>query len=174
MRLELTPSERERFEAKIYRIPGGCWIWIGTTLRGYGTLAVGSRADGSRRTLRAHRVAWTLYRGPIPDGLWVLHHCPGGDWPACVNPDHLWLGTDLDNAIDKAKKGRGRKGKLPFGVRRNRRTTRLRAQVSIGGTTRYLGMFPTIKEAHEAAVAAVGRRLDPNPHACRPAAGKEN
>jgi hypothetical protein len=53
---------------------------------------------------RTHRVAWELAFGPIPEGLWVLHHC---DNPPCVRPDHLFLGTNLDNVQDKCRKGRG-------------------------------------------------------------------
>lgn len=48
----------------------------------------------------AHRASWIIHKGPIPDGLWVLHCCPGKHIPFCVNPDHLYLGTDADNKRD--------------------------------------------------------------------------
>ncbi len=51
----------------------------------------------------AHRMAYELYVGPIPDGMCVLHRC---DNPGCVNPEHLWLGTQLENVIDRDKKNR--------------------------------------------------------------------
>ena len=75
-----------------------CWLWTrGCYPSGYGKIAVGKRA------FRAHRIAWELTRGPIPDGLFVLHAC---DNPPCVRPDHLFLGDRLDNARDALKKGR--------------------------------------------------------------------
>lgn len=81
--------------------PSGCWVWTaGTTQNGYGGFRFQGTATG------AHRVSWEIHNGPIPDGLQVLHDCPGGDRRGCVNPDHLWLGTNADNMLDKAAKGR--------------------------------------------------------------------
>jgi hypothetical protein len=59
------------------------------------------------RTLHAHRLAYFLTFGPIPDGLWVLHHC---DNPSCCRPDHLFLGTAADNVADMMAKGRNLSG----------------------------------------------------------------
>jgi hypothetical protein len=155
----LTPADRERFEAKVYRIPGGgCWVWLASTQSGgYGQFWVGSRME------LAHRVAWTLYRGPIPPGLCVLHNCPGGDDRACVNPAHLWLGTILDNSLDMARKGRSRRGSFPFGVLR-RENGRFTARVSINGEVRYLGTYDTIEQAHEVALVEANLRPNPNPY----------
>lgn len=81
---------------------GPCWMWtagINVPRGGYGMFAL---RKGVIR--RAHRIAWELANGrPVPDGLWVLHHC---DNPPCVRPDHLFLGTPKDNTDDMAVKGR--------------------------------------------------------------------
>lgn len=78
---------------------GGCWLWTGGQCGpGYGVV----NRRGVKNTT-AHRHAYTLFRGSVPDGLVVCHRC---DVPACVNPDHLWLGTDKQNSDDKWAKGR--------------------------------------------------------------------
>ena len=105
---------RSRFEEQHVAFPGdGCWLWIGyTDQHGYGTIfgsLTGDAADG--REWRAHRLSWELLRGPIPDGMFVLHDCPDGDNPSCVNPAHLWLGTQADNVRDMDEKGRRRSGR---------------------------------------------------------------
>lgn len=92
-------SLEERFWAKVEPTDDGCWLWTGSRFpAGYGRL----RSLAERY---AHRCAWMIFNGPIPDGLHVLHHC---DNPPCVRPDHLWLGTPLDNMRDRDAKGRGR------------------------------------------------------------------
>ena len=97
----------ERFWAKVdVRGPEDCWEWLaGKTHNGYGMIGKGGRHNGM---LRAHRVSWELANGPIPDGLCVLHHC---DNPGCVNPLHLWIGTNADNQQDMAQKGRAASNK---------------------------------------------------------------
>jgi hypothetical protein len=72
----------------------------------YGSAKVISPYDG-KMMHQAHRIAWTLVCGPIPDGLWVLHKC---DTPLCVNVDHLFLGTGKDNSLDMVAKLRGPHG----------------------------------------------------------------
>lgn len=83
--------------------PDACWTWTGGLASdGYGQI----RSAG--RKLLAHRLAWEFFRGPIPKGegyhgTCVLHRC---DVPACVNPDHMFLGTHAENMTDKTAKGR--------------------------------------------------------------------
>lgn len=98
-----TDAKREELRAKIreFSIPepnSGCWIWErAVNEKGYGQLGWNGKGH------RAHRLAYTAFVGPIPDGLHVLHRC---DTPGCVNPLHLWLGTDYDNVNDMVRKGR--------------------------------------------------------------------
>lgn len=93
----------ERFEEKVEPVTeSGCHIWMGCcTPKGYGQF----RADG--KTALAHRIAYELYRGPIPEGMCACHTC---DNPSCVNPEHLSLGTPKDNTHDMLRKGRYRNG----------------------------------------------------------------
>jgi len=101
--------------------PNGCWIWIGgRNARGYGNLGEGPRCG---KTLAAHRVSWMLTNGPIPNGKSVLHKC---DNPPCVNPDRLFLGTQLDNMRDRSAKGRAPTGDSNA-MRRLRPESKLRA-----------------------------------------------
>lgn len=96
-RFEQTLSVRERFEQKFTR-GDGCWEWTaGRHKYGYGKFSVG------HSTVGAHKVAYELYVGLIPQGMHVCHTC---DNPPCVRPDHLFLGTAQDNAQDCIRKGR--------------------------------------------------------------------
>lgn len=90
------------FEGYVPEPNTGCWLWARhINSKGYGLMHTrGTR----RRTRLAHREFWRRHRGEIPSGLYVLHAC---DTPACVNPGHLFLGTQRDNVLDMISKGRG-------------------------------------------------------------------
>lgn len=85
------------------RIDGECWMWTGKILKpgmGYGL------ASQHAKWQLAHRLSYKTFVGEIPEGKLVLHTC---DRPSCVNPRHLFLGTQQENMDDMEKKGRRRK-----------------------------------------------------------------
>ncbi len=99
-------SIRDRFMSKICKDKSGCWLWTrGQDKDGYGHFSI------KHKIYRAHRMSYILHIGKIPRGCFVCHAC---DVPACVNPEHLFIGTVLDNYRDSVKKGRrnhvGQKG----------------------------------------------------------------
>lgn len=99
---EMRQPQADRFEAKVERIPFmGCWIWTGAlNEHGYGVIGRGARGTGNDK---AHRVAYRLYRGDIPEGKIILHKCGN---PICVNPYHLEAGTHKENSQDMVRMGR--------------------------------------------------------------------
>ena len=102
-------DERIRFWQKVVvKGPDDCWEWIGAIVsavrgKGYGALKV--LRNRSWKQEQAHRLSWEFANGAIPEGMHVLHKC---DNSLCENPNHLFLGTNLDNIVDKVKKGRAK------------------------------------------------------------------
>lgn len=92
-------TDYDRYISKIYKNPeNGCWEWMGfISPDGYGNIKVGLQA------IRSHRFSYEYHIGEIPDGVDVLHRC---DNRKCSNPNHLFLGNDLDNTLDREIKGR--------------------------------------------------------------------
>jgi hypothetical protein len=101
---EFTDQERkDSFLSKVAIEANGCWLWQGARHgNGYGGFKIRGRQYG------AHQAAWILFKGEIPEGKLVCHHC---DTPLCVNPNHLFIGTPLDNVRDMFAKGRANKAK---------------------------------------------------------------
>ena len=94
-------NTEERFWRYVQKADG-CWLYIGA-IDSYGYGIVSDHG----KVVKAHRYSWELLYGPIPKGLCVCHHC---DNPPCVNPAHLFLGTNADNTADRNAKGRQAKG----------------------------------------------------------------
>lgn len=97
-RVPQTP--REAFDARVVRSPE-CWQWTGWKNRGgYGCVRLN---QFNRKAMLAHRLSWVLHYGEIPPGKHVLHRCDNRE---CTRPDHLFLGTNVDNIADRVAKGR--------------------------------------------------------------------
>ncbi len=100
---ERIPKEslEERFWRYVQKTDG-CWLWT-ASLSGKPGNAYGSLHNEGKME-KAHRISWTIHNGKIPEGIFVLHKC---DNPVCINPSHLFLGTQFDNMRDMVSKGRG-------------------------------------------------------------------
>ena len=91
------PRSAKPFKDRYTIDNNGCWLWNGFKLGGYGAIRI------NNKTLLAHRYSWMLINGDIQDGMVICHKC---DVKECVNPEHLFIGTQRDNIMDAIIKGR--------------------------------------------------------------------
>lgn len=143
-------SPTERFWAKVSVIDDddSCWEWQAYCMpNGYGSLSV------NRRPITAHRFAWELANGPIPDGMCVLHRC---DNRRCARASHLFLGTYADNSADMIAKGRERHRTphgedSPHAIVTEEQVRRIRERIASGETQAHLA------REHGVTISAVNR-----------------
>ena len=134
------PFEK-RFYESILEDSKGCWIWQKCRDRdGYGRTSI------DRKQIWAHRASWVLHYSEIPRGLCVLHKC---DNPPCVNPEHLFLGTNEDNMLDKINKGRQTRGELVNTNKiKEKDVLRIRAMLGRGLSGREIARRLGLKDHH--------------------------
>jgi hypothetical protein len=126
----LNQNTTMRFWAKVSKGPG-CWLWTAATRHGYGAFGV-PLGNARQRVAQAHRVAYELAKGKIPDGAVIMHTC---DTPLCVNPDHLRCGSMSDNSTDAVMKGRWHSVRSPRRFRRaNARRPHVRRLLELLGS----------------------------------------
>jgi hypothetical protein len=138
------PSKVRIIDGTMPEPNSGCWIWYRATRGSKGALAgcINLGRPGARLVYSAHRYSYEAFKGPIPDGLHVLHKC---DVSLCCNPDHLFLGTHVDNMADMVAKGRSAKGARHGRAKLNPKRVRLLrkmlgAGASVAAQPRQLGV----------------------------------
>lgn len=141
------PSTAERFWNLVDK-SGTCWTWTGTTNRGgYGSFSLGMK-DGKRRTDRAHRVAYRLTHGEIPNGMHVDHMC---HTKSCVRPDHLRAVTNKQNLENRAGLVKHNTSGV-HGVSWSKKRKKWHAYATHHGEHITVGFFNDLEEAAQAAL----------------------
>lgn len=122
----------EKFWRHVHKTES-CWIWTASVdHKGYGQC---KGPTNTPKTWRAHRVAWYLKYGSIDPNLQLCHDCPGGENILCVNPDHMFLGSNYDNVQDMVKKGRNSRGeKHPWAKLTEKQVLEIKTKVAQGLT----------------------------------------
>lgn len=137
----MTPRKQALFWSHVEKMDGGCWNWTGSKCRGYGEFSTSAQGHA-----RAHRVSYELAHGPIPKGMHCLHRC---DNAACVNPEHLFLGTNVENMADMVSKGRSPKGAANgVATLTDEKVLQIRALRRSGKSSRELAVAFGVKPEH--------------------------
>lgn len=126
---------------------GECLEWTGARVHGYGYVA---KRFGH---LRAHRAAWSLANGPIPDGMFICHHC---DNPSCIRLEHLYLGTPQTNMDDRSRRGRAQHSEPRFGARGDKHYSRRHPEKVLRGELNGLAKVNAEQVREMRALAASG------------------
>lgn len=155
---------KERLERLSKPVSSGCIEWQSATRNGYGRLIIGSRTDGTRASVSAHRLSYEVHVGKIPDGLFVCHTC---DNPKCINPDHLFVGTRQDNVDDRETKSRNKIHLIrkngeehPSAKFSDRVIFKIRSEL---GTTKDIAMKYGMSERYVRDIRSNKYRKSPNP-----------
>lgn len=137
----ITPLE-DRFWPKVDKSDlKGCWVWLGAKRStGYGVINLGGRGVG---LAQAHRVAWNLLVGPIPEGMMLDHLCHN---PVCVNPDHMRVCSNTENSRNSNLGVNNTSGFK--GASWNKRMKYWEAKIMVDRKTIHLGNFSTPNSAH--------------------------
>ena len=133
----LVSGDEARFWSKVQKLTDDCWIWTGGhNDRMYAIFNV--RKDGKSFQYKASHYSWKLFTGrDVPVGLFVCHHC---DQPLCVNPHHLFLGTNQDNVDDMVEKGRQAKGERLGSSKLTMETVRLIRDEHMNGSVAFTAL----------------------------------
>lgn len=147
-----TKTVEERFWSKVNLLePDDCWEWTASKRQGYGRFGV-----EKGYIEYAHRWLWERLHGPIPEGLFICHRC---DNPGCVNPNHLFLGTHLENMEDMREKQRTRRNlRHPHTKLSDDDVRAIRVAVANGTKTRDLALTYGVHQCHINAVVSGHRR----------------
>lgn len=135
-----TPERRREllFDSIDFDTNGGCWLW-NRALGAYGYGLCNRWIKEKKKSYPAHRESYSIFKGEIPKGMLVCHKC---DVRSCVNPNHLFLGTDLDNIRDMDRKGRRKNAKTFKRMTEEQKIIARDKSISVHEAARQIGFKP--------------------------------